>query len=126
ELLRARRRKLDAVLHTLRTSIMSVREGQDMAAKELFKGFENEEEWKDALSEHNLHLKETYGVEPLQVKSDEVEQMNAHAAEAAAFMSDMADALREGIKHSDNRVRERIRLHLTFLNENGLSTSPVE
>jgi hypothetical protein len=94
-----------------------------MAAEELFKGFENEEEWNRALTEQNRHLKDEYGMEPMTVEASEVAGLNEQAAEAAKFMTEMGLALREGAKHSDDRVRECIRRHLAFLNAHGHPTS---
>ncbi len=125
-LLLARRQRLDAVLHTLQTSIGSLKEGRNMTEEDLFKGFKTEMAWNAALEGQNRYLKDAYGLEPLAVEASEVTEMNEKAEEAATFMSEMARALREGAKHSDERVRGCIRSHLAFLDAHGHPTSPDE
>jgi DNA-binding transcriptional MerR regulator len=119
DLLLSRKRRLDAIVQTLRASIAHMKEGKPMDNQELFKGFENEEEWNNALDEQNQYLKETYGMEALEVVPATVQEINDQAVEAMAFMNNMASSLREGIKHDDEKIENLIRDHLEFMNEHG-------
>ncbi|KOP64738.1 MerR family transcriptional regulator [Bacillus sp. FJAT-18019] len=119
KLLMERADRLGTILQTLRQSLTSTEEGKNMEPKEMFRGFDSEEEWKEALTEHNQHLKERYDVDMLENESVDVTSMNEQAREAAAFMAGMANALKTGIKHDDERIRETIREHLQFMNEQG-------
>ncbi|KOR87915.1 MerR family transcriptional regulator [Paenibacillus solani] len=111
--------RLGTILQTLRQSLTSTEEGISMEPKEMFRGFDSEEEWKEALTEHNHHLKEQYDVDMLENESVDVPSMNEQALEAAAFMAGMANALKTGIRHDDERIRDTIREHLQFMNEQG-------
>ena len=90
-----------------------------MEPEEMFKGFDSEEEWKDALAEQNQHLKERYEVDLLDGAPMDVPNMNEQAKEAADFMAGMANALKTGIRHDDERVQDAIHEHLRFMNEHG-------
>lgn len=111
--------RLGTILQTLRKSLTNTEEGKNMEPKEMFRGFDSEEEWKEALTEHNQHLKEQYDMDMLDSESVDVPSMNEQAREAAAFMAGMANALKTGIRHDDERVRDSIREHLQFMNEQG-------
>ncbi|WP_127589786.1 MerR family transcriptional regulator [Paenibacillus lautus] len=126
KLLMDRADRLKAILKTLRTSLTRTEEGRRMEPQDLFKGFESEEEWKDALAEQNQHLKERYDVDLLESEPVDVPSMNEQAREAAAFMAGMANALKMGIKHDDARVRDSIRDHLRFMNEQGHSFTAAD
>lgn len=126
KLLLSRWNRLELILQTLRQSIEYVGEGKSMKPEELFKGFDSEEEWKDALAEHNHHLKERYDVDLLDGAPLDVPNMNEQAKEAAGFMAGMANALKTGIRHDDERVRDSIRKHLQYLNEQGHAFSSAD
>jgi Predicted transcriptional regulators len=119
EMIRDRRQRLDTIAQTLKKSIMCMKEGIPMENKEMFKGFANEVEWNQALSEQKEYLKETYGAELAEVASADVPELNEQAVEAMTFMNQMAASLREGIKHNDETIAESIRRHLEFLNRHG-------
>ncbi len=123
ELLLLRKQKLETVVLTLGKSIACMKRGEIMDHKEMFKGLESVEEWREALSEQNQHLKQTYDMEGLEVAEGDIQNMNEQATEAAAFMNDMAVSLKEGIKHSDEKIRRLILNHLDFMNEHGHSIS---
>ncbi|MBD2870623.1 MerR family transcriptional regulator [Paenibacillus sp. IB182493] len=125
ELLLRRKERLETVIRTLRQSKIYARSGETMNQREMFKGFENEEAWKEALEEHNRHIRENYGHE-LGNDAIDVPEMNEQAAEAAAFMNGMAEALREGLKHRDDQVRELVHNHLLFLNGHGHALSAAD
>lgn len=119
KLLLARWNRLERVLQTLRQSIEYVGEGRRMEPEEMFKGFDSEEEWKDALAEQNQYLKERYEVDLLDGAPMDVPNVNEQAKEAADFMAGMANALKTGIRHDDVRVQDAIHEHLRFMNEHG-------
>ncbi len=60
-LLLAKQNRLRTVIDTLRQSIHCMEKGEPMDNSELFKGFANEEEWREALEEHNAHPEFTNG-----------------------------------------------------------------
>ncbi|MFB9273807.1 MerR family transcriptional regulator [Cohnella cellulosilytica] len=119
ELLLGRQRRLEAIVQTLRSSISHVKEEKNMNHQEMFDGFDNEEEWNEALAGQNRHLKETYGMEPLEVAPADVREMNEQAVEAMAFMKLMASSLKDGVKHNDAKIGSGIRDHLEFISRHG-------
>lgn len=126
ELILARRQRLDTIVRTLRKSIAYMEERKKMDDKEMFEGFRNEEEWNKALAGQNEHLKESYGMEPMEVTSADVPELNVQAAEAMTFMNTMAGSLKEGIKHNDETVFNAISRHLAFMNEHGHQASAAD
>ncbi|RAV10933.1 MerR family transcriptional regulator [Paenibacillus contaminans] len=126
ELLILRKQRLDTIIETLRKSITCGERGERMDDKELFKGFESEEERKEALQEQNEHLKETYDLDLLESAQINIPSMNEMAAEAASFMAGMASALRSGFKHNDENVLQLLYNHLEFLNRHGHSISAAD
>ncbi|RUT31568.1 MerR family transcriptional regulator [Paenibacillus zeisoli] len=123
ELLLSRKYRLETLIQTLRKSITSMKEGTTMDNSEIFKGFENEEEWNKALSEQNQYLNESYGMEPFEVAPADIQEMNEQASEAIGFMNEMASSLRDGIQHNDQRIIDLIQGHLEFLNTHGHTLS---
>ncbi|KAI7257330.1 hypothetical protein KC345_g10814 [Hortaea werneckii] len=126
ELLHQRKERLERIIETLRKTQNSRERGEQMEDKELFKGFEREEEWKEALREQHEYLKETYDYDLLNSASVQPQRMNELALEGAAFMTAMAEALRTGRKHSDGTVTALISSHLEFLAGHGHSLSPQD
>ncbi|MEK3723272.1 MerR family transcriptional regulator [Paenibacillus sp. FSL H8-0034] len=123
ELLLSRKDRLDTIVQTLRKSIGCIKEGENMDNKEMFKGFESEEEWNKALVEQNQYLKETYGMDSLEVVPEKVQEINEQAVEAMTFINKMASSLRAGIKHNDEEIGNLIGYHLEFMNKHGHPTS---
>ncbi|QJD85956.1 MerR family transcriptional regulator [Cohnella herbarum] len=119
ELLLRRKQRLDIIVQTLRKSIAHIKGGETMDNQEMFKGFENEEDWKRALTDQNQYLQETYGMEALEVAPTDVLELNEQAVEAMTFMNNMASSLREGIKHNDEKIGNWIGNHLEFMNGHG-------
>jgi DNA-binding transcriptional MerR regulator len=110
------------LIHTINLSIDYTKKGENMDNKLMFKGFESEEEWQNALEEQANHLKDTYNVE-LDTTAIDVEKMNLIAIEASNFTSKLAEFLRTGTKFNDSNVQEVVETHLKFLNANGHTTS---
>lgn len=123
ELLALRKMRLETIIQTLRTTITCVEKGERMDEKEMFRGFENEDQWKEAIKEQNEHLKETYDYDLLDSVQMDIQGMNDMAEEATLFMSGVAEALRNGVKYNGDAMNRLIRQHLEFLNKQGLSIS---
>ncbi|MFL0197733.1 MerR family transcriptional regulator [Clostridium sp. WILCCON 0269] len=120
ELILAREQRLDCLLKTINESIVLGRKGEVMDKSAMFKGFDKEE-WKDALSEQNKYIKDKYGYDMPVVQEAQVNNMNEQAVEAKQFIDYIRDALKGGWKADDKRVRERLKNHITFLNNYGHS-----
>ncbi|MFJ3404847.1 MerR family transcriptional regulator [Promicromonospora sp. NPDC090134] len=112
-MLRSRGARLAQVLATLEQAIAHERKGEPMAADSMFTGLD-QAGWQDALEEQNAHLRDAYGVE-LDTAALDADRMNAAAAEATAFMTTMADALRAGLRADDPTVVSAIERHLAAL-----------
>lgn len=126
QLLLAHQRRLEKIIATLRKSVDAIESGEPLGIGEMFRGFETEEEWREALSEQRKHLWQAYDIDvpgdgPLDVK-----EMNEQAAEAAAFMGGMAEALQSGLKHDGESVRHRLSRHLAYMNEHGHAISAAD
>ena len=119
QLIDTRKKRLEQLIKTLDESIGHAKKGEVMSESKLFKGFENEKEWKAALSEQKTYLKEKYDYDIIKENPIDVESMNETALEAKRFMDEMIHALQEGIKYDDKKVRYLIHQHLAFLNEHG-------
>ncbi|MCM3293136.1 MerR family transcriptional regulator [Paenibacillus sp. MER 180] len=126
ELLLHRKDRLDTIVQTLRKSIECSKDGESMDNKEMFIGFASEKEWNKALIEQNEYLKASYGMDSLEVAPEEVQNINEQAVEAMTFMNKMANSLRDGIKHNDEKIVSLIRYHLAFMNNHGHNTSAKE
>jgi DNA-binding transcriptional MerR regulator len=126
ELLRLRKQRLEKILETLQASAASAERGEPMDEKAMFQGFTSEEAWKEALKEQQAYLKETYEVEWPDSEVLDVQQMNDMAAEATRFMRSMAEALRGGVKHTDEWVCGLLRSHIDFLNGQGHALSAAD
>ncbi|MFB9329929.1 MerR family transcriptional regulator [Paenibacillus aurantiacus] len=128
KLLRARRERLDEVMNTLKATINHEKAGETMAKEEMFRGFglDSEEAWREALEEQNQHLKETYDYDLLESAAIIPPAMNELAEESARFMGAMAEALRSGIMHRDERVRKLLADHAAFLTSRVHPTGAAE
>ncbi|MFD0715311.1 MerR family transcriptional regulator [Paenibacillus sp. GCM10027626] len=118
-MIKERQKRLAKIAATIRKTILSLEEGVAMEDKELFAGFSTEEEWREALREQNDYLQANYQYELLDAAALDIERMNDAAQEAALFMSAMSEALRAGIKHTDEKIAALLQRHLDFLGENG-------
>ncbi|MBO9608510.1 MAG: MerR family transcriptional regulator [Paenibacillaceae bacterium] len=119
KLLLGRQQRLERIVRTLQASISSAKEEETMGSREMFAGFENEEEWNRALAGQNQYLQETYGMEPVEVVPANVPEMNEQAVEAMTFMNEIASSLRAGIKHDDAKITALIGRHLAFMSRHG-------
>lgn len=123
-LLSSRMQRLESVLETLDESIRISRKGEVMGENKMFKGFSDENEWKEALSEQQEYLKEAYDFDLLEEKEINITEMNESAIEAKAFMEGMAKALQQGWKCQDPKVMKRVESHVTFLQSHGQEMTP--
>jgi DNA-binding transcriptional MerR regulator len=124
ELLRSRKRRLEAILQTLEKSLEGSAAGEVLKGKELFVGFADEAEWREALREQEEHLHQTYGVEVPGAQPIDVSSLNEQAREAMEFTEKLADALRSGVSHREEEVRQNIGKHLDFMKKHGHPASP--
>ncbi len=121
ELLFLKRKRLGDLIETIEKTLEHVKKGETMDMKEMFRGFKNEDEWREAMKEQNKYLKENYGFD-LEKEAIDAERMNKAAGEAITFMNAMAGFLKNGISHEDEKVRDAIGAHIVFLKENGHPT----
>ncbi len=128
QLLLARMQRMESIVGTLRATVASAKTGEPMAVQELFRGFASEAEWEEALREHDEHLSETYGYDPVEDRKEplDVEAMNEQAREAMTFMNAMKQALVTGVKADSEAMRQSIRDHLAFMNAHGHATTPAD
>lgn len=87
---------MEQLVETIDESIRCTMKGESMDKKEMFKGFNSEEEWAEALTEQNQYLKEKYNYDLLENNPIDVQSMNESALEAKRFIDGMADALKNG------------------------------
>lgn len=126
EQLLVRKNRLACLIQTIEESISCAVKGEHMDISAMFKGFESEEEWRDALAEQNEHLKETYNYDMLEANPIQAQSMNEMAAEAEAFIQNMAYALENLRKADDENVTMLIRSHIEFLNRHGHQLSAAD
>ncbi|MDN4067944.1 MerR family transcriptional regulator [Paenibacillus vini] len=126
ELLARQKQRLEHILLTLEKSIICTERGETMDQGEMFKGFNSEEEWVEALQEQNRYLQETYDVDVIGEEPLDVPALNEQALEAAQFMGEMADSLRNGLKYDDESIQNKIHRHLQFLKKHGHPATVAE
>jgi DNA-binding transcriptional MerR regulator len=114
--------RFNQLIQTLNLSLDYTRNSQNMDNKLLFKGFETEEDWKNALEEQNNHLQDEYNFE-IETNSINVDDMNKMAIEAKNYMDSMAEFLKSGVKYDNPNVQKNVENHLKFLNNNGHTIS---
>lgn len=114
--------KYHHLIKTIKCSLNYAKKGEIMDNELMFKGFESEEAWKNALEEQKNYLKETYNAD-LTTDSLNVNEMNIMAIEAKNFMDKMGEFLRNGVKYNDSSVQDVVQNHLKFLNKSGHALS---
>ncbi|MGV3464290.1 MAG: MerR family transcriptional regulator [Heyndrickxia sp.] len=119
QLIVARKERLEQLIQTLDQSIAYARKGEAMDQQEMFKGFESEKEWKNAISEQRDYLQRKYNFDVLEENQIDVKDMNESAIEAKRFMDSMVCSLKKGLKYDDKKVQQLILQHLDFLNQHG-------
>jgi len=117
--------RLQGLIKTINSSIETAKEGVDLDMEAMFKGFESQEEWKEAMREQNEHLKKEYDFD-LSKETIDVESQNESAMEAQLFNKEMIRFLQEGIAPSHSAILERVKEHLSFLNRKGHPSSPQD
>ncbi|MCK8487580.1 MerR family transcriptional regulator [Paenibacillus sp. MBLB2552] len=126
EMLRSRQRRLDSILQTLEKSLDGAAAGEELRGKELFVGFTDEAEWREALQEQEEYLSQTYGVEIPGPQPIDVPELNEQAKEAMEFTSKLVEALRSGISHQDEGIQQIIKDHLAFMTKHGHPATPAD
>jgi DNA-binding transcriptional MerR regulator len=124
-LLQSRMERTARLIETINASIRSVEKGETMDQSEMFKGFETEEEWREAMRGQTKHLKEKYGHD-LEKEPIDPAEMNEAASEAKQFIDGMASALANGIKHTDSHVQQLIDSHVAYLKKQGHVKKPQD
>ncbi|MDN9012745.1 MerR family transcriptional regulator [Brevibacillus laterosporus] len=117
--------RFKGLIKTINSSIKSAKEKVDLDTEIMFKGFETEEEWKDALKTQNKHLKKEYDFDLSNQKID-VESMNDSAMKAQLFNEDMIRFLQEGFSANDPKVLDRVKVHLSVLDRVKVHLSILE
>ncbi|TKI55353.1 MerR family transcriptional regulator [Brevibacillus antibioticus] len=112
-MLKARQLRMERILLTLEETIRHERKRGNMSTEQMFDGL-NEEEWQQAFSQQNEHLQKAYDFQ-LDTENLDVASMNEKAAEATAFMTSMAEALKNNKSIDDETVVSAIENHLAFL-----------
>ncbi|MGC4376682.1 MerR family transcriptional regulator [Fictibacillus sp. Mic-4] len=125
KLLEQKINRFKGLINTINSSIKSAKEGSDLDMETMFKGFETEEEWKEALKDQNEHLKKEYDFS-LSNQTIDVESMNDSAMEALSFNEDMIRFLQEGFSANDPKVFERVKKHLSILEKKGQPSTPQD
>ncbi|MCY9457102.1 MerR family transcriptional regulator, partial [Bacillus inaquosorum] len=105
--------RFKGLVKTINSSIKSAKEGVDLDMETMFKGFESEEEWEEALKDQNEYLKKEYDFD-LSNQTIDVEAMNDSAIEAQSFNEDMIRFLQEGFSANDPNVLDRVKEHLAI------------
>ncbi|KGK87738.1 MerR family transcriptional regulator [Clostridium sp. HMP27] len=118
KLLIARKQRMDCVLNTIEESIRLTKKGENMDKSAMFQGL-NKEEWGKVLTEQNEYLKDKYEYDMLKSEDIQVEQLNEQALEAQEFMNYVANALKSGWRADDEKLQDKIKQHITFLNNHG-------
>lgn len=118
ELLEQKVNHFKELIDTINYSINNMKGGGDLDMASMFKGFKTEEEWQEALKDQNEHLEKEYAIE-LTNQTIDVESMNAAAMEAKLFNEDMIKFLQGGVSANDPKVFERVKEHLSFLEQAG-------
>ncbi|GIP31928.1 MerR family transcriptional regulator [Paenibacillus sp. J2TS4] len=117
--------RFKGLIKTINSTIKSAEEGVVIDMETMFEGFKTEKEWREALKDHNEHLKNEYEFD-LSNQTMDVESMNDSAMEAQSFNEDMIRFLQEGFSANDPKVLERIKEHLTFLEKKGHPSTPQD
>lgn len=117
--------RFKGLIKTINSSIKSVKEGVDLDMETMFKGFETEGEWQEALKSQKEHLKKEYDFD-LSNQPINVETMNDSAMEAQLFNEDMIRFLQEGFSVNDPKVLHRVKEHLLFLEKKGHPSTPQD
>ena len=125
ELLEQKIDRFKGLIKTINSSIKSIKEGVDLDMEMMFKGFETEDEWREALKEQNEHLKKEFGFD-LSNQPIDIQSMNESAMEAQSFNKDMVKFLQEGFSANDPKVLNRIKEHLSFLENKGHPSTPKD
>ncbi|MDA1475190.1 MerR family transcriptional regulator [Bacillus changyiensis] len=114
KLLEQKVERFKELIKTINSSIKNTKEEVDLDMATMFKGFETENDWQEALRDQNEYLKKEYDFN-LSNQTIDVESMNDSAIEAQSFNEDMIKFLQEGTSPNDSKVLDRVKEHLSFL-----------
>lgn len=116
-LLVKRQQDLRQLIATIDRTIAGIEGGYPMPEQQLFEGLATTKDWNSALAEHNAHLKAEYGADIPAV--EDVDEANAAARRAKAFMDAMSAALRDKKAPNHPDVRDLVGHHIAWLMEQG-------
>lgn len=116
EMMEKKKERISLILSTINETIYFEESGKVMNEQSMFKGL-NKEEWQEQLHEHNEYLKENYQYE---IPLDDInsEELDESARESQEFLGKMAFALKEGWSVTDERVKNLISDHISYINDN--------
>ncbi|MDA7027947.1 MerR family transcriptional regulator [Bacillus sp. CLL-7-23] len=117
--------RFKGLIKTINSSIKNTKEEVDLDMETMFKGFETENDWEEALKNQNEYLKKEYDFDLLNQTTD-VESMNDSAIEAQSFNEDMIKFLQEGTSPNDSKVQDRVKEHLSFLEKKDHPSTPQD
>ncbi|WP_330368772.1 MerR family transcriptional regulator [Alkaliphilus metalliredigens] len=124
KLLSERSERMDSILKTLEESIIFAEKGENMEQSKMFKGL-NKEEWKEVLAEQKKYLSNEYEFE-MDTESIDANALNEISVESERFMGFLANALKDGWKPNDERLKNELERHMDFLNTHNMPTNPKE
>ncbi|AKL96104.1 HTH-type transcriptional activator Mta [Clostridium aceticum] len=124
KLLSERSERMDGILKTIEESIICAEKGENMEQSKMFKGL-NKEEWKEVIAEQKEYLSEAYEFE-MDTDSIDVNELNEMAIESERFMSFLANALKNGWRPNDERLKKELERHIEFLNSHDMPTDVKE
>lgn len=124
KLLSERSERMEHILKTIEESIIFAERGENMEQSKMFKGL-NKEEWKEVLAEQKEYLRKEYEFE-MDTESIDATALNEVAVESERFMNFLGDALKNGWKPNDDRLKRELERHMEFLDSHNMPTDPKE
>ncbi|WP_040979440.1 MerR family transcriptional regulator [Oceanobacillus jeddahense] len=116
KLIEDKKERMNLILSTINETIYFEERGEVMNNQNMFKGL-NQAQWKKQLKEQNAYLRENYQYE-IPVDNVEEEELNESARESKEFMDKMGFALKKGWAVNDERVKQLISEHISYINDN--------
>lgn len=123
-LMEKKKEHFNHIVNTINETIHFEERGIIMDEQSMFKGL-NKEQWQEQLKEQNVYLKENYQYE-IPIEKINVEELDETAKESQAFMNKMAFALTEGWAVDDERVKQLISNHISYINDHIMALDAKE
>lgn len=122
ELMEKKKERISIILSTINETIYFEECGKVMDEQSMFKGL-NKKQWQDQLKEQNEYLKENYQYE-IPTGDVNIEELDTTARESQVFMDKMAFALKQGWSVDDERVKQLLSEHVSYINNNIMELDP--